>query len=109
MSDDDKAQSSEPASRMSAEATRTGLRPLMSASRPATGMATPPARRVAVTTHAALSGAVSSSRGSSGWTGITSDCMSEAHMLEKPRTRMTAVGAVARSRVKFISSFRERC
>ena len=107
--DEDSAQTSDPTSRMSAEATSTGLRPLMSAILPETGIATPPASRVAVTTQAALLGPVSRSRGRSGWIGMTSDCMSAAHILEKPSTRMMSSGAESvLSGVSRTGSFRIR-
>lgn len=93
--EENRAQMREPTARMREDATRIGLRPWMSASRPATGMATPPASSVAVTTQEALDGEVSSIRGKSGCIGITSDCMSEAHKLENPSTKTARIGAAA--------------
>ena len=59
------AQITEPMCRMIAETTRTGSRPLRSASCPESGMATPLARSVAVTSRAVFEAEVPSMAGSS--------------------------------------------
>ena len=58
----------------------------MSASRPAIGIATAPASRVAVITHDALAGVVCSSLGSSVWMGIIRVCIRAALIPPKQRT-----------------------
>jgi hypothetical protein len=94
------AHSNDPASSTPAEITRIGFLPKMSASRPETGIATAPPRRVAVTTQEVLEALVLSRRGSSDWIGMTRDCMSAAQRLEKPSTTTMSSGwfvAVERS------------
>ena len=85
----DRAAAREPATSSAALRMRTRRLPIMSARRPPMGIATAAASSVAVMTQEAFAVEVFSSCGSSGWIGITSDCMSAATM--PPKHRMITV------------------
>ncbi len=86
------AQTTEPATSGTTEASRTRRLPRVSPRRPATGVATAPARRVAVITQEALDAVVSSSFGRSPMSGTTRVCMSAATMPASARTPTTPPG-----------------
>src|SRR5699024_8761691 len=83
---------------------RIGFLPKISASRPATGIATAPPSRVAVTTQDVLLAEVSSSSGRSDWIGITSDCIIAAHKLENPSTSTTSSGCLTGESVGLVAA-----
>nr|WP_188110726.1 hypothetical protein [Aeromicrobium ginsengisoli] len=66
-----RAQTTEPTIRSQMQMTNTRRLPNMSASRPATGLATAPVRKKPVATHDVLDGLVPSSPGSTGMRGMT--------------------------------------
>ncbi len=91
-SESDSAQITLATSSIAALTTITRCLPKMSASRPATGIATPPASSVIVMTHAALARLVSSSWPSSPWIGISSVCVRDATRPPKHRTTTGRAG-----------------
>ena len=93
VSESESAQMTEPTSSTAALTESTRCLPNMSASRPATGIATAAPSRVAVITQEALAADVCSSCGSSPWMGRTRVCISEALRPPKHRT-ITVISAL---------------
>lgn len=93
--DEDRAQTTEPRTSGTSETSSMRRLPYMSPSRPATGVATAAASRVAVITQEAFDAEVSNSFGSSAISGTTRVWVSAATMPAKARMPTTAPGRAA--------------